>query len=234
MIQLKSVAVVKIDLERLSRRLNYQFQKMAYLKQALTHCSVGSDNYERFEFLGDSILSFVIANELFHRFPTQSEGQLSRLRSFLVRGDMLVEIARELELGDFLFLGQGELKSGGFRRASILADALEAIFAAVFFDGGVDAAKGVILKLYRSRLEDPNLNDCLKDAKTRLQEYLQANKMALPEYILTKVEGDEHDQMFYITCAVAAMKQMTCGQGANRRKAEQLAAKAMLEQLRSP
>jgi ribonuclease-3 len=224
---------VKINLERLCRRLNYQFSNQAYLKQALTHCSVGSDNYERFEFLGDSILSFVIANELFHRFPQQSEGQLSRLRSFLVRGDMLVEIARELELGDYLYLGQGELKSGGFRRASILSDALEAVFAAIFFDGGVDAAKEVILKLYKSRLEDPNLNDCLKDSKTQLQEYLQAEKLALPEYALTKVEGEEHDQIFYVTCIVDSIKQMTHGQGPNRRKAEQIAAKLMLEQLKS-
>lgn len=224
---------MKIDLERLCRRIGYHFNKPAFLKQALTHCSVGSENYERFEFLGDSILSFVIANELFHRFPSQSEGHLSRLRSFLVRGDMLVEIARELDLGDFLFLGQGELKSGGFRRASILSDALEAVFAAVFFDGGVDAAQEVILKLYRSRLEDPNLNDCLKDSKTRLQEYLQAEKIALPEYTLTKVEGDEHEQLFYITCTVDVVKLVTHGQGSNRRKAEQLAAKAMLEQLRA-
>ncbi|WP_058535493.1 ribonuclease III [Legionella saoudiensis] len=224
---------MKINLERLCRRLNYQFSNQAYLKQALTHCSVGSDNYERFEFLGDSILSFVIANELFHRFPQQSEGQLSRLRSFLVRGDMLVEIAREIALGDYLFLGQGELKSGGFRRASILSDALEAVFAAIFFDGGVDAAKEVILTLYKSRLEDPNLNDCLKDSKTQLQEYLQAEKLALPEYALTKVEGEEHDQIFYVTCTVDAAKQVTHGQGPNRRKAEQIAAKLMLEQLKS-
>lgn len=224
---------MKINLERLCRRLNYQFRNQAYLKQALTHCSVGSDNYERFEFLGDSILSFVIANELFHRFPQQSEGQLSRLRSFLVRGDMLVEIARELDLGDYLYLGQGELKSGGFRRASILSDALEAVFAAIFFDGGVDAAKEVILTLYKSRLEDPNLNDCLKDSKTQLQEYLQAEKLALPEYALTKVEGEEHDQIFYVTCTVDGAKQITHGQGPNRRKAEQIAAKSMLEQLKS-
>ncbi len=222
---------MKIDLERLCRRLNYQFVKAAYLKQALTHCSVGSENYERFEFLGDSILSFVIANELFNRFPAQSEGQLSRLRSFLVRGDMLAEIAKELALGDFLFLGQGELKSGGFRRSSILADALEAVFAAVFLDGGIAAAKEVILNLFHSRLEDPNLNDCLKDAKTQLQEYLQAEKYALPEYSLTKVEGDEHDQIFYVTCTVDGIKHISHGQGSNRRKAEQLAAKALLEQL---
>jgi ribonuclease III len=224
---------VKVNLERLCRRLNYQFKDLAYLKQALTHCSVGSENYERFEFLGDSILSFIIANALFHRFPAQSEGQLSRLRSYLVRGDMLVELAKEIELGDFLFLGQGELKSGGFRRASILSDSMEAIFASVFLDGGIGAAKKVILKLYHSRLEDPNLNDCLKDAKTQLQEYLQAGKIALPEYTLTQVDGDEHEQIFYITCVVNELKKKTCGQGSSRRKAEQLAAQAMLEQLRA-
>jgi len=223
--------LVKIDLERLSRRLNYKFIKVAYLKQALTHCSVGSDNYERFEFLGDSILSFVIANELFRRFPLQSEGQLSRLRSFLVKGETLAEIAKEQDLGDFLFLGQGELRSGGFRRASILADALEAVFAAVFLDGGIEAAKEVILGLYLTRLEEPNLNDCLKDPKTQLQEYLQAEKIALPEYTLTKVEGDEHDQIFYITCTIKGVEQVSFGQGSNRRKAEQIAAKVMLEQL---
>ena len=224
---------MKVDLERLGRRLNYQFKKPAYLKQALTHCSVGSDNYERFEFLGDSILSFVIAHELFTQFPLQSEGQLSRLRSFLVRGDMLAEIAKELMLGDFLFLGQGELKSGGFRRSSILADALEAIFAAVFLDGGIAPAKEVILHLFRSRLDDPNLNDCLKDAKTQLQEFLQAEKYSLPEYTLTKVEGDEHDQIFYVTCSVDGIKNITHGQGSNRRKAEQLAARSMLGELNS-
>lgn len=224
---------MKVNLERLCRRLNYQFNRIAYLKQALTHCSVGSDNYERFEFLGDSILSFVIANELFHRFPMQSEGQLSRLRSFLVRGEMLVELAKEIDIGDFLFLGQGELKSGGFRRASILSDAMEAVFAAIFLDGGLEPAKKVILGLYQSRLEDPHLNDCLKDAKTQLQEFLQAEKIALPEYALTKVEGDEHNQIFYITCSVDGSKQKTFGQGSNRRKAEQLAAKEMLDLLRS-
>lgn len=224
---------MKIDLDRLSRRLNYQFKQKALLKQALTHCSVGSENYERFEFLGDSILSFVIAHELFCKFPLQSEGKLSRLRSYLVRGDMLVELAKEIDLGDFLYLGQGELKSGGFRRASILSDALEAVFAAVFLDGGIEWAQQVILHLYRSRLEDPNLNDCLKDAKTQLQEYLQSLKIALPEYQLTKVEGDEHEQIFYITCSIPGIKQQTGGYGSNRRKAEQLAATEMLTHLRS-
>lgn len=222
---------MKINLDQLSHRLGYQFKKSAYLKQALTHCSVGVDNYERFEFLGDSILSFVIANELFNQFPLQSEGQLSRLRSFLVRGEMLAEIGKEIKLGDYLFLGQGELKSGGHRRASILADSLEAIFAAVYLDGGFESARTVILSLYRSRLDDPNLNDCLKDAKTQLQEYLQSEKLPLPEYSLDKIEGDEHDQIFYVTCAVNGVAVTSNGHGPNRRKAEQLAAKSLLEQL---
>jgi ribonuclease-3 len=224
---------VKVDLERLCNHLDYQFKKPAFLKQALTHCSLGSENYERFEFVGDSILSFVIANELFHRFPRQSEGQLSRLRSILVRGEMLVEIAKEINLGDFLFLGPGELKSGGFRRASILSDALEAVFAAVFFDGGIDEAKRVILRLYYSRLEDPNLSESLKDFKTQLQEYLQAKKKPLPEYALIKIIEEEKDPMFYVSCTVEALKKVTQGQGSNRRKAEQIAAKIMLEELQS-
>lgn len=224
---------MKIDLDRLCRRLGYHFKKPAYLKQALTHRSVGSTNYERFEFLGDSILSFVIAYELFDIFPQYSEGQLSRLRSYLVRGDMLAEIALEFELGDYLILGQGELKSGGFRRSSILADALEAVFAAVYLDGGLDAAKKVIISLYRTRLDDNQLTHSLKDAKTQLQEYLQAKKLALPEYVLTKVEGDEHDQVFYVSCSVAGVKHSTSGQGPNRRKAEQLAAQSYLSLLQA-
>ncbi len=223
--------MVKKDLARLSRRLHYQFKHIKLLQQALTHCSVGSENYERLEFLGDSILSFVIANELLSLFPAYSEGQLSRLRSFLVKGDMLAEVAKEIDLGDFLFLGQGELKSGGFRRASILADSLEAIFAAVFFDGGIEAAQTVILNLFHSRLNATNLTACLKDAKTQLQEYLQAHKYALPIYTLTKVEGDEHEQQFYISCAVKGVSFIAQGQGASRRKAEQLAAQSLLTQL---
>lgn len=219
------------NLVRLSQRLGYTFIKPAYLKQALTHCSVGSENYERFEFLGDSILSFVIANELFTLFPEHSEGQLSRLRSFLVKGEMLAEIAKELQLGDFVFLGQGELKSGGFRRASILADALEAIFAALFLDGGIEAAQTVILKLFRSRLNDPQLNDCLKDPKTQLQEHLQSEKHPLPVYKLVRVEGDEHDQMFYVTCTVKGIERTSSGEGNSRRKAEQKAASDLLNYL---
>ena len=224
--------MVQIDLQRLSRRLGYEFKNIALLKQALTHCSAGSDNNERFEFLGDSILSFVIANALFEMFPQQSEGKLSRLRSFLVKGECLAEIAMELGLGDFLYLGQGELKSGGFRRASILADALEAVIAATFLDGGFSTAQRLILHLYHSRLGDEGLNDHLKDPKTLLQEYLQAKKHPLPEYALTKVEGDEHDQVFYVSCTVQGIKNVTLGYGSNRRKAEQQAAKQLLQQLK--
>lgn len=223
---------MNINLKSLSRRLNYQFQNEKLLRQALTHCSVGSDNYERLEFLGDSILSFVIANELCKRFPLCSEGELSRLRSFLVKGDMLAEIAKEIGLGDFLFLGQGELRSGGFRRNSILADALEAVFAALFMDGGIDVAQTVIISLYQTRLDSSTLNECLKDAKTQLQEYLQAEKRALPEYRLTKVDGDEHDQKFHVTCTIPGLKIVAYGIENNRRKAEQLAAKSVLAQLR--
>ncbi len=217
---------------RLCRRLDYEFKTLAYLKQALTHRSASSKNNERFEFLGDSILSTVISNALFEQFPDQNEGQLSRLRAHLVKGEMLAKIALELELGDYLILGQGELKTGGFRRTSTLADALEAVFAAVFLDGGFTAAQQVILKLFQSRLEDPDLNDTLKDAKTQLQEYLQSKKMTLPDYTLTKVAGDEHDQVFYVKCDVAALKLSTEGHAETRRKAEQIAANLILQKLK--
>ncbi|MFA5959272.1 MAG: ribonuclease III [Tatlockia sp.] len=223
--------MVPVNLERLSRRLGYQFNNIAHLKQALTHCSAGSINNERYEFLGDSILSFVIANALFELFPDQSEGQLSPLRAFLVKGEMLAEIAQELDLGDYLFLGQGELKSGGFRRASILADALEAIIAAVFLDGGFSESQQLILSLFRSRLEDKALTHNLKDAKTQLQEYLQSKKRPLPEYSLIKIEGEEHEQIFHVMCKVSGINPGV-GQGVNRRKAEQEAAKFLLQELK--
>lgn len=224
---------IQNNLDRLCRRLGYEFVNLELLKQALTHCSAGIKNNERFEFLGDSILSFVIANVLFERFPDESEGQLSRLRSFLVKGDMLAEIALELQLGDYLYLGQGELKSGGFRRASILADALEAVIAAVFFDGGIEASRELIFRLYATRLADKNmLQNNIKDSKTQLQEFLQAEKYPLPEYVLLKVEGEEHKQVFYISCSVKGVEKVTEGSGDNRRKAEQQAAMVLLQFLK--
>lgn len=225
--------MVKPDLQRLHKRLGYEFKTPRYLTQALTHCSMGAENNERLEFLGDSLLSCVIANALFEKFPEQSEGHLSRLRAFLVKGEMLAKIALEIELGDYLYLGQGELKSGGFRRASILTDALEAVFAAIFLDSGFSECQRVILHLYKSRLNDEQLHDNLKDSKTQLQEYLQAKKIALPEYTLTKIEGEEHDQVFHITCEIPGLKLIARGQGVNRRKAEQHAAKQLLRKLQN-
>ena len=220
------------NIQRLYKKLGYEFKTASFLKQALTHCSVGSINNERLEFLGDSILSFVIANALFEKFPNDSEGELSRLRAHLVKGEMLAKIALEIELGDYLYLGQGELKSGGFRRASILADALEALFAAVLHDAGFPAAQQVILNLYESRLSDPLLRDNLKDSKTQLQEYLQSQKKPLPIYTLTKIEGEEHDQIFHILCEAPSLHLSTNGQADSRRKAEQQAAKKILQQLK--
>jgi len=222
---------VKNNVQRLYTQLGYEFKTPAYLKQALTHCSVGIINNERLEFLGDAILSFVIATALFEKFPSHHEGELSRLRAHLVKGEMLAKIALEIELGDYLHLGQGELKSGGFRRASILTDALEAIFAAVFLDGGMAASQQVILNLYQTRLNDPNLPHNLKDPKTQLQEYLQAKKKPLPSYTLIKIEGDEHNQLFHILCEVSSLKLSAQGQADSRRKAEQIAATEILQRL---
>ena len=218
-------------LKRLCTKLQYTFTNEALLKQALTHCSAGSANNERFEFLGDSILSFVIASTLFERCPDQSEGQLSRLRAHLVKGDTLAEIALEIELGDYLYLGQGELKSGGFRRSSILADALEALFAAVFLDSDFIHSREVILNLYQTRLNSARLHDDLKDPKTQLQEYLQSIKKPLPDYQLTHISGEEHNQVFHVTCTLKNLRLSANGEGDNRRKAEQQAARELLRKL---
>lgn len=220
-----------VDYSPLFRAIGYEFNSLDYLKQALTHRSAAVLNNERLEFLGDSILSFVISSQLYEVFTSQSEGKLSRLRAHLVKGDALADIAREIKLGDFLILGVGELKSGGHRRTSILADALEALFAAVFLDGGLEPASKVILKLFHSRLNDSSLNDSLKDAKTRLQEYLQSKKIALPEYEISSIVGNETDQTFQINCRVAALNMESSGEGSTRRKAEQAAAKMMLKAL---
>ncbi|PJD90612.1 MAG: ribonuclease III [Legionella sp.] len=222
-----------LHIDRLYARLDYVFQNKAYLKQALTHCSVGEKNYERLEFLGDSILNMVISNALYHRFPDLSEGQLSRLRAFLVKGEMLADIALEMNLGEYLLLGQGELKSGGFRRRSILADALEAIFAAIYLDSNFDQVQKVILYLFNHRLNDKTLDANSKDAKTQLQEYLQANKYPLPKYRVKAIIGEEHDQVFHIVCHLETQNLSTEAQGDTRRKAEQAAAKLMLLQVQS-
>ncbi len=173
----------------LARKLNYTFKDESLAELAVTHRSHGKRNNERLEFLGDSILNFVIAEALFKRFPEAKEGQLSRLRAQLVKGETLAEIAREMKLGDYLKLGSGELKSGGFRRDSILADAVEAIIGAIYLDSDMDVCRGYVLRWYKERLEQTNLQNTQKDSKTRLQEFLQSRRVALPEYELMSVEG---------------------------------------------
>lgn len=224
----------KEALSQLSRRLNYVFKNQRFMQQALTHRSMGNVNNERLEFLGDSILNMVIAKALFEQFPKRSEGELSRLRASLVKGETLSQIAQELELGNVLILGQGELKSGGYRRASTLADALEALLAAIFLDAGFDVCEQIILSLYVSRLSNETLFDNIKDAKTELQEYLQSRKKPLPTYQLLKIVGKEHDQVFHILCTITDLNLSATGEAETRRKAEQIAAKILLQKLSAP
>lgn len=215
----------------LARKLGYEYSDIALLELALTHRSCGKRNNERLEFLGDSILNFVIAEALFAKFPNGREGELSRLRARLVKGETLAEIGRELGLGDFLRLGSGELKSGGFRRDSILADAVEAIIGSLHLDRGAPTAKQFVLELFDSRLEGLDLKGSLKDSKTRLQEFLQSRRKPLPQYELEKVVGEAHDQTFYIRCEIDLLAEPTEGVGSSRRQAEQEAARAALKAL---
>ncbi len=183
------------------------------------------------EFLGDSILGFIIADQLFHNLAHADEGDMSRLRSNLVRGATLAELAREIDLGKYLLLGPGELRSGGQSRDSILADALEAIFAAVYLDGGYSAVRNFILNLYKSRLDSITTNKQLKDPKTRLQEYLQAKHHNLPKYSVIEVTGEQHDQNFTIKCVIDDLDMNAVATGSSRRKAEQKAADTLLKEL---
>lgn len=198
---------------------------------ALTHRSAGSENNERLEFLGDSILGFVIAQKLFDNFPHSSEGVLSRLRANLVNQETLAEVARNLQIGDYLRLGSGELKSGGFRRDSILSDALEAIMGALFKDQGINACQEFILKLFAEKIDNLTLDNWQKDPKTQLQELMQSKKMELPEYILTSMSGLAHEQLFSVKCSIAQLNKFCIGSGASRKKAEQSAAEQMLQLL---
>lgn len=217
----------------LQTRISYSFTQPALLQQALTHRSFSAINNERLEFLGDSVLNFIIAHQLFNLFPHLPEGDLSRLRAKLVREASLAEIATDLNLGDALKLGEGELKSAGWRRPSILADALEAIVGAVYLDGGFDAAQQVVALLYRDKLQtiDPKAID--KDAKSQLQEYLQSKKMDLPEYQVVSIEGEAHAQTFTVQCFIKKLKLTTTGVGTSRRVAEQQAAKLAMDEIQS-
>ena len=211
--------------------IGYQFNNSALLAQALTHRSYSGNNNERLEFLGDSVLNFIIAHQLYLRFPKLPEGDLSRLRAQLVKESSLAEIAFDLNLGDQLKLGEGELKSAGWRRPSILADALEAIVGAVYSDGGFLNAEQLVLKLYTEKLEniDPKIID--KDAKSQLQEYLQGKKIELPEYSVLAIDGEAHAQTFKMQCVIAKLNISSIGEGSSRRIAEQQAAQSALERI---
>ena len=216
-------------LGKLQKTLGYEFKNCDLLKQALTHRSAAGEHNERLEFLGDAILGVVIAEVLFRQFPKHNEGELSRMRATLVRGQTLAEIAKKFELGDVITLGPGEMKSGGHRRESILADAVEALIGAVFLDSGIDTAKALLLDWYRVRLEKIS-PVALKDPKTRLQEFLQGRSLPLPEYLVEKIVGQAHNQTFTITCTIEG-KELVRGQGTSRRKAEQAAAERIIQSL---
>ena len=215
----------------LEKKLGYTFNDAEFINLALTHRSANGKHNERLEFLGDSILSFVIADDLYHRFPKVNEGDMSRMRATLVRGHTLAELGREFELGDYLKLGPGELKSGGFRRDSILADAVEAIIGAVYLDSDTEVVRGIILSWYQSRLDAIQPGVSQKDPKTRLQEFLQGRRNPLPVYTVTNIKGEAHNQEFTVECEVAGVDKPVIGKGTSRRKAEQAAAETALEQL---
>jgi ribonuclease-3 len=213
----------------LQQRLGCRFADNGLLIRALTHRSVGSENNERLEYLGDAVLSFVVAEMLFEAHPEASEGELSRYRASLVSGDALGAVALELGLGELLNLGEGERKSGGKRRASILADALEALVGAVYVDQGLDAARAVAARLLQRRLEElPGVSE-LKDAKTRLQEWLQGRGLGLPEYKVLEITGEPHEQLFRIRCDIGELAIAAEAQGSSRRRAEQEAASLVLK-----
>lgn len=217
-------------MRRLQQRIGYRFDDAGLLERALTHRSLGARNNERLEFLGDAILGFEVADHLYQTVSDANEGQLSRMRAHLVKRETLAEIARELQLGDILQLGAGELRSGGQCRDSILADAVEAIIAAVYLDGGIEEARGLVRRLLGDRLTHPTPETRRKDPKTRLQEHLQSLGRPLPRYEVAAVSGDQHDQTFRVVC-YAGLGGETEGEGASRRKAEQSAARKMLERL---
>jgi ribonuclease III len=215
----------------LEERLGHRFADPRLLEQALTHRSRGAENYERLEFLGDGVLGCAVADELYARFPQLSEGKLTRLRASLVREETLAEVGRELGLGEFLRLGEGELAAAPEPRPSILADALEAVLGAVFLDGGYAAARGTVLAAFGPHFDRLDPERPAKDAKTRLQELLQARYRSLPQYRVVSVAGEAHRQSFVVECSVSELKVKASGTGTSRQRAEQQAARAVLEQL---
>lgn len=218
-------------MEKLQKNIDYKFNNIDLLKQALTHRSVGKQNNERLEFLGDSILGSIISRELYQRFPLIDEGQLSRLRSDLVRGQMLAKLAKAIQLSEQLILGQGELKSGGFRRESIQADAFEAVLGAIFLDSDYSTVNRVILNLYKELLDEANPETSLKDFKTQLQEILQKSGSDLPQYDLIKTSGKDHDAIFSVRCSLNNENIQVEKSAKSIKRAEQACAEALLVML---
>jgi ribonuclease-3 len=216
---------------QLIQRLGHDFRERELLELALTHRSAKAAHNERLEFLGDAVLGLVVAAALYKRFPDAREGQLSRLRASLVRKESLAGAARLLDLGSYLELGAGELRTGGHARSSILADALEALIAAVYLDAGLAAAEGLVLDLLQSRIDEMTLDSSRKDAKTRLQELLQGQQLPLPLYEVVQVAGAGHEQRFSCRCTIEPLGIEAIGEGTNRRKAEQAAAARVLKRL---
>jgi ribonuclease-3 len=221
-----------MSVDRIEQQLGSAFRDPALLQQALTHRSHGNRHNERLEFLGDSVLNCVIAAELFERFPDLKEGELSRLRANLVRQEALHRIALTIGIGDHLLLGDGELKSGGHSRPSILADALEAVIGAIFVDAGFDHARSVVRRLYHAALSDVDTSSPGKDPKTLLQELMQSRHLPLPRYVVRSTEGLAHDQRFEVECSIDDLSVKTVGFGTSRRAAEQDAASLAFQQVR--
>jgi len=219
---------VSVSLSRLERQLGYTFKDQELMVLALTHRSFAGRNNERLEFLGDAILNFVAGEALFDRFPLAREGQLSRLRARLVKGETLAVLARGFDLGEYLRLGSGELKSGGFRRESILADALEALIGAIYLDAGMDMARERVLAWLAGEFEGLTLVNTNKDPKTRLQEFLQSRGCELPRYEVVDIQGEPHCRTFFVECEITLLNEKSRGQGVSRRIAEQVAAAAAL------
>ena len=220
-------------LKGLQDALGHRYSDQDLMLQALTHRSAGRHNYERLEFLGDGLLNFVVGAALYNRQPEAEEGDLSRLRASLVRESTLADIAVELDLQPLIKLGPGELRSGGFRRRSIQADIVEALIGAVFLDAGFEAARAVVLKLFNSRLDNLPDAESLKDAKTQLQEILQGQGRPLPQYETLKSEGPAHKQVFTVRCQLDDGSMFYDATGSSRRKAEQNAARAMIDRMRA-
>ena len=215
----------------LKQSLAYAFKNDALLRQALTHRSAPGPNYERLEFLGDAVLQLVISELAYEKTQAASEGQLSRLRSTLVKETTLAEVAQELGIGEHLILGSGEIKSGVRRRLSVLADALEAMFGAIYLDAGFAGVRDVIHRAYGDRLHELPESGDLRDPKSRLQEYLQGRQMALPDYAMQNMSGKAHNRFFEVSCSIPELDAVTSGSGSTRRDAEQEAAVAMLEKI---